>query len=234
MPSSQSRTRDALSERRRLAACAALGLFLLLAPVESARADQYLCGTGPGPGEVMVGMSPATPTSPPIPICTRAPGGSQGAPQAPSSPPIQMMTYVRPKLYGVHVTDAGRTQLYSSNWNYSPQAGLDLALRYCEQQTGQACHSIGGFVDECQAIVIDPKRATYRGRDIDPRFAARLAMEECGKKGSVGQCRLWRLPLCSGLGYAEGNYVGNDNGRTPDQIQAEIETMTAELVAELR
>lgn len=223
-----------ISETGALRIFVALGLFLLLVPSEAARADQYLCGTGPGPGEVMVGMSPATPTSPAIPICTRAPQGTQSAPSTPSSPSIQMMPYVRPRLYGVHVTDVARTQLYSSNWNYNPQNGLDLALNYCAQQTGSKCHSLGGFVDECQAIVIDAKRATYRGVDIDPRFAARLAMEECGKKGPIGGCRLWRLPLCSGLGYGEGNYVGNDNGRTPEQIQAEIEAMTAELAAELR
>lgn len=212
---------------------ALLSLCLLL-PSKPSRADQYLCGTGPGPGEVMVGMTPATPSSPSIPICTRAPQAPQGAPQGSSMPQIQMMPYVRPRLYGVHVTDVDRTQLYSSNWNYNPQNGLDLALNHCEQQTGRKCVSLGGFVDSCQAIVIDAKRATYRGGDIDPRFAARLAMEDCGKKGPIGQCRLWRLPLCSGLGYGEGNYVGNDNGRTPEQIRDEIEAMTRELATELR
>ncbi len=217
-----------------LAALAPLGLLLPFMPSKPAAAYDQPCPSGPGPGETVVGMHSPAPGAPQVPICRSAPQAPQSAPQGSSMPQIQMMPYVRPRLYGVHVTDVERTQLYSSNWNRNPQNSLDLAIEYCEQKTGRKCVSLGGFVDSCQAIVIDAKRVTYRGGDIDPRFAARLAMEECGKKGPVGQCRLWRLPLCSGLGYGEGNFVGNDNGRTPEQIQAEIEAMTAELAAELR
>jgi hypothetical protein len=216
------------------AAMAPLGLLLLLVPSRPAAAEDYICPNGAGPGETVIGMHTPGPGAPPVPICRRAPQAPQSAPSGPAMPQIQMMPYVRPRLYGVHVTDVDRTALYSSNWNQNPQNTLDLAIEYCERQTGKKCVSLGGFVDECQAIVIDAKRATYRGLDIDPRFAARTAMEACGNKGPIGQCRLWRLPLCSGLGYGEGNYVGNDNGRTPEQIQNEIETMTRELAAELK
>ncbi|WP_447931076.1 DUF4189 domain-containing protein [Sphingopyxis fribergensis] len=218
----------------KFAALASLGLLLSFAPSKPVAAQDYICPSGAGPGETVIGMHTPAPGASPVPICRRTATAPQGAPQGSAMPQIQMMPYVRPRLHGVHVTDVDRTQLYSSNWNQNPQNGLNMALEYCQQQTGKACVSLGGFVDECQAIVIDAKRATYRGRDTDPRFAARLAMADCGKSGPIGQCRLWRLPLCSGLGYGEGNYAGNDNGRTREQIKAEIETMTEELVAELK
>ncbi|MGO1073668.1 DUF4189 domain-containing protein [Lysobacter sp. CA199] len=123
--------------------------------------------------------------------------------------------------------------MYSSNYSYDVQDATHLALNYCREQTGHECEVLGAFVDECQAIVIDKAHKTYRGVDLVPRLAGREAMVECKKGTSSGECRLWRLPLCSGLGYGDGNYVGKNNGRTSEQIQDEIQTMTRELSAEI-
>lgn len=214
--------------KNQLVTMAVVSLFL---GVSAARAEQ-----GCPPGMAPIGQAPG-------PICKAMPGYMGPSPEAQPTaregapmPQIQMMPYVKPKAYGIHVTDTQRSQLYSSNFNYTPDAAAKRALDFCQQQTGRRCVSIGTFVDQCQAIAIDKERATFRGLDTDPLVAAREALTNCGAAEASKQCRLWRLPLCSGysMGYVDGPYEGKDLGRTPDQIRSEIETMTKEISAELR
>lgn len=208
------------------------GLFLLASALAAphAAAEQG-CPDGLSP----IGQAPG-PTCVPTPgYGLNPPPRAQPRQAAPTPmPQITMMPLLpRPRYYGVHVTDPARTQLYSSNYSLDVDAAATLALNFCREQTGQTCVVLGSFVDQCQSIAIDAARKTYRGLDPIPRVAARAAMAECTRANKAGECRLWRLPLCSGLGYGEGDYVGNDNGRTPEQIAAEIDAMTRELSAEL-
>lgn len=208
----------------------AAGLLLLALLAQQAKAEQG-CPDGLSP----IGRAPG-------PICVPTPGYGTGPAQraaprysAPASmPAITMMpTPQRLRFFGVHVSDPARSQLYSSNYSLDVAKASTLALDYCRQQTGQECVVLGSFVDQCQSIVIDKARKTYRGLDLIPRVAARTAMAECKRGTRSGECRLWRLPLCSGSDYSGGNFIGEDNGRTPEQIADEIATMTRELSAEL-
>lgn len=209
-----------------------LAAMLTLAPGGSLTLADQGCPEGLAP----IGQAPG-------PICVPQPGymGPPAAavapvPQGAPMPQIQMAPYVKKKAYGIHVTDKDRSQLYSTNFRYAPHEASRIALAFCEQKTGRKCVSLGTFVDQCQAIVIDRNRQTYRGVDVEPQVAAREALTNCGAADAGKQCRLWRLPLCSGysMGYVDGPYVGEDQGRTPEQIKAEIDTMTKTISAELR
>lgn len=56
--------------------------FLMSSP---AHAQQYVCGAGPGPGEVLAGMNPATEGVASVPLCAPAPSGATASGNATGS-----------------------------------------------------------------------------------------------------------------------------------------------------
>ncbi|ATQ44518.1 DUF4189 domain-containing protein [Caulobacter mirabilis] len=217
------------------ASMAALAAFSAMP--DRASAQPYPCpGSGPGPDEVIVGMVPATPSQAAFPLCARkntAPA-QRGLPSV-SQPQIQMMPRIpmRP-LYGIHVTDAERSALYSANGFYTPTEAEQAALNHCDKQTGHKCVSIGSFADSCQVIAIGPRKQIYKGIGRTPRESARAGMAACMRDHPVADCSLWRIPLCSGLLYGEDVFhAGANNLPDNDEVDRIKVRLTAEVVAEI-
>ncbi len=212
-------------------------LVALFAAPDRASAQAYPCpGSGPGPDEVMVGMTQGSPSQAPFPLCIRrnAAPAQRGLPPV-SQPQIQMMPRIpmRP-LYGIHVTDAERSALYSANGFYTPTEAEQAALDHCDKQTGHKCISIGTFADSCQVIAIGPRKQIYKGIGRTPRESARAGMAACMRDHPVADCSLWRIPLCSGLLYGEDVFhAGADNLPDNEEVDRIKVRLTAEVVAEI-
>ncbi|HEY0621732.1 DUF4189 domain-containing protein [Sphingomonas sp.] len=211
-------------------AVSATGLYAATAQQTAPSMPNGACGPGtmPGPGGGCIHIPQQQGPS-------AAPRGRQlpavSNPQIRMSPRIEM-----PPLYGIHVTDSGKTALYSANKFYTAADAERAALGHCERQTGNKCVSIGTFADSCQAIAIAPGKQVYKGIGNTPRLAARAALGSCIKgHPAAGQCSLWRIPLCSGYLYGDDVFhAGASNLPSDEEVDQVKARLTAEVIADLR
>lgn len=211
-------------------AVSATGLYAATAQQTAPSAPGGGCGPGtmPGPGGGCIYIPQQQgPASAPR---------SRQLPQV-SNPQIRMSQRIEmPPLYGIHVTDTGKTALYSANKFYTVADAERAALGHCEKQTGRKCVSIGTFADACQAVAIAPGKQIYKGIGNTPRLAARAAIGSCMKAHpAVGQCSLWRIPLCSGYLYGDDVFhAGAANLPADDEVDRIKARLTEEVIADLR
>lgn len=153
-----------------------------------------------------------------------------------SNPQIRMSQRIEmPPLYGIHVTDSGKTALYSANKFYTVADAERAALGHCEKQTGSKCVSIGTFADACQGVALGPDKTVYKALGKTPREAWRGTMAACMRDHPVARCSMWRIPLCSGFLYGDDVFhAGADNLPPPEEVDRIKARITAEVVAELR
>lgn len=107
-----------------------------------------------------------------------------------------------PPLYGIHVTDSGKTALYSASKFQTFTDAERAAPDHCEKQTGSKRVSIGTFADACQGVALGPNKTVYKALGKTPREAWRGTMAACMRDHPVNQFSMRHIPPCSGFLYA--------------------------------
>ena len=167
---------------------------------------QTACPGGVSPGDPRCGPSPSGHSFP-------------SAPKTPPESPMQVRLGVLRS--GAFATDSSRSSLYwVTQLNHYQGSPEYWAVKTCEEATGGKCASLGRFTDQCAAVAIDQERASYVGYDKSWKNSARHAMAECNRNSRAGMCRLWDMPVCSGIRYSEAESGKHANQKTAAKLEA--------------
>lgn len=112
-----------------------LSSLLILTWAEPARAQQYVCGGGPGPGERMVGMSNGNHGAP---LCVRDESASpRSEPEPPTWRPIPTAT-IHDRYFAVAWSETSPGGWLAAHYESLSEAQAD-ALNACNQAKGGGC-----------------------------------------------------------------------------------------------
>jgi len=116
----------------------------LLSTGKGVHAQAYPC-SGAGPGETVVGETPAGNGVGSVPLCQRV---DQGA-AAPQPPPMRWLD-----KWGAIATDAATASLGSANGMSSREQAQDAALADCQAKGGIRCKTETWYLNGCGAMVM--------------------------------------------------------------------------------
>lgn len=152
--------------RFRLAFVAALAATLLWLPRQAEAA--YPCPTGPGPGEVQVGVSGGTHGVAAVPMCESSGGGDGGG----------GVYYA----YGAVAWHADADDVWmAGNWN-GPGPAEGEALAACNRDMGGGCTSIGEWNNSSMTIIRDSQGSLWNGWNGQGGAGRKRALADCEAK----------------------------------------------------
>lgn len=105
---------------------------------------QYAC-SGPGPGEIMIGMTPGGNGIAPTPLCAPAPQGDGGYQQAPAT---------LPNVYMTVVGHPDTNRLWISRGFASQDAAEKVALNACTQALGEGCSVGSTWFNDARIVAV--------------------------------------------------------------------------------
>lgn len=177
-----SNRKDASGARKRRSA----GLWVAVAVVAACwpalcAAQAYPCGSGPGPGEVQVGVSGGSNGIAATPMCAPAGGGGggdSGPRRAPSTPDVPVDNYIavaaHPDLPDVWAT-----------WGqYRLQAAETVVLDACKRTLGEGCAVLESGANLAVAVAHDAHGRMRAASAGDPRQARRALEATCKRDGA--------------------------------------------------
>lgn len=149
-----------------------------------ALAQNYICPTGPGPGEIQVGMTPGGNGVGSVPVCMS--NGSGGSPASgPTSPPLPPAS----NKYGAisfGVNSQGRPAGYYATGAPTAEEARRNALRRCQSRGSRKCRVEAVYVNACVSIATDAGGRLYASKPmncLDDKAIDRNALARCRSRG---------------------------------------------------
>lgn len=155
-------------------------LLLLLSGGVFAQQAPHVCGTGPGPNEVMAGMQPAGAGIAPTPLCYWKSGAGPGAAAS------QTRWADR---WGAFASDG--VQIFGVvEGAVSKRAAERAAVKDCRRRGGGACEPRFAYRNQCAAIAAS-EHSTFSNGAPYSEEAEQSAMERCEVANGNGACWLY-------------------------------------------
>lgn len=159
---------------------ALIALVLLVSEVVFAQQAPHVCGTGPGPNEVMAGMQPAGPGIAPTPLCYWKSGAGQAgtASQARWEDRWGAIAADDNAIYGIVKDRTTKRQ--------AQRAAIDE----CERRGGVGCRIQLAYYNQCAAVIVGATGSIV-SNDATEEVATNLGIKDCEKLDGVGACRVY-------------------------------------------
>ena len=162
-------TRGVKVNMRRTGQMLALAIAWCLLPAE-AQAQAYPCN-GAGPGERVVGMSPAGPGVASFPLCVRDEAAAPAPPAAPNN------------SYAAIAWHADAADIWADgNYLYANNLSESEALAACNKVMGGGCSSTGQWWNSSMTIIRDKAGFFYKAWAGDGGAERRQVLAECSSK----------------------------------------------------
>jgi len=152
-------------------------LLLVLSNITHAQA--YPC-SGPGPGEVVVGQTPASNGVASMPLCQRVDQGNT----APQAPPEKWES-----RWGAIVTDADKGVVGAASNEQSQDAAENAAISDCHARGGSKCKVEASYANSCGAVVTGGTGYNV-GHAPTLDQTTKLGIKTCQKAGAT-DCRVY-------------------------------------------
>jgi hypothetical protein len=153
--------------------------FSALISTPAAAQETYICGGGPGPGEIQVGMTPSGNGVAALPLCTRPPNLNP-PPDRPANNPRTFdpgpSRFIQPDYFSAIATHPGSTGFWASARN-ATLGGAELNARLaCQEDMGEGCFVVSQ-TNGVIALALDYDGSFVFRRDIDEN-RARIGLNE--------------------------------------------------------
>lgn len=160
---------------RRAVQMLAIALAWCLWPASAAQAQAFPCNggiNGAGPGERMVGMSPAGPGMASFPLCVRDDSGA-----APAPPPAPVNSYAAIAWH----PDAADIWV-DGNYLHSASVAESESLAACNRVMGGGCSSGGSWWNSSMTIIRDKAGYFYKAWAGEGGAERQQTLAECSSK----------------------------------------------------
>lgn len=139
----------------------------------SAAAQAYPCPSGPGPGEVQVGMTPGGNGVASVPVCASNGGG--GGTYAPPAPP--------PEAHAALVWHPDAADVWvDGNYTGSNNPAESIALDACNRAMGGGCEAAGTWWNSSMTIIRNKAGYFYKGWNGEDGIERKQALADCSAK----------------------------------------------------
>jgi Domain of unknown function (DUF4189) len=166
-----------------LTCLAGLCSFAAMLSTPAAAQETYICGGGPGPGELQVGMTPSGNGVGALPLCTR-PANLNPPPDRPTNNPRTFdpgpSRFYQPDYFSAIATHSGSTGFWASARN-ATLSGAELNARLaCQKDMGEGCFVVSQ-TNGVMALAYDYDGSFVIQRDVDENQARIRLHESCSK-----------------------------------------------------
>lgn len=154
-------------------------VLVLLLAINSVAAQQapHVCGSGPGPNEVMAGVQPGGGGMAPTPLCYWKSEQQQSAPA------------VRWADRWGAIAVSGNSVVGVSEDQKSKRGAQTTAMTDCKTRGGTGCEVLIAYYNQCAALVVSGRYATAAREELK-EMAISSATRDCKSKNG-DSCRVY-------------------------------------------